>query len=144
LAAASPSRTPDLDWLPDRCGGLGCPGERGVEVLGLDDGEAAEVLLRLREGAVAGHHLAAGQAHDGGGVGFVQPAGEDPGAGRPHLLLEDVDLLPGLLHLLVGHRVAGLAVDAVDRQQVLGHGVLLVPGGHLPPLTSTTNGQRPD
>ena len=62
----------------------------------------------------------------------MQPAGEHPGAGRLQLLVEDLDLLPGLLHLLVGHRVADLAVDAVDRQQVLRHGVLLVLGGHLP------------
>src|SRR6266545_1052324 len=34
----------------------------------------------------------------------------------------DLDLLPGLLHLFVGHRVADLAFDAVDRQQVLRHG----------------------
>ena len=34
---------------------------------------------------------------------------------------EDLDLLPGLLHLLLGH-LGGLAVDAVDGQQVLGHG----------------------
>jgi hypothetical protein len=58
-------------------------------------------------------------AHDGGGVGFVQAGGEDPRAGRLQLLVEDLDLLPGLLHLFIGHRGAGLALDAVDGQQVL-------------------------
>src|SRR6266545_3284307 len=89
LAAASRSRTlsglcgaegTDLDRLPDGGGGLRRPGERGVEVLGLDDVEAAEVFLRLREGAVGGQYLAGGHAHHGGGVGFVQGAAADPGA----------------------------------------------------------------
>src|SRR6266536_5397898 len=118
-----PERT-DLDRLPDGGGGLRRPGERSIEVLGLDDVEAAEVFLRLREGAVGGQHLAAGHAHDRGSGGFVQGAAEDPGARRPQLLVEGLDLLPGLLHLFVGHRVADLAFDAVDRQQVLRHGGL--------------------
>jgi hypothetical protein len=59
-----------------------------VEVLGLDDVEAAQVFLRLSEGAVGGQHLAVGDANDGGGVRPVQGAAEDPGAGRPHLLVE--------------------------------------------------------
>src|SRR6266540_2915495 len=134
----------DLDRLRDCCGGLRCPGERGVEVLGLDDVEAAEVFLRLREGAVGGQYLAVGHAHDGGRIGLVQGAAEDPGARRLHLLVEGLDLFPGLLHLLVGHRGADLALDAVNRQQVLRHGGLLVMGGRFPPLTPTTNGSRPD
>src|SRR6266702_3993593 len=116
-----PERT-DLDRVPDGRGRLRRPGERSIEVLGLDDVEAAEVFLGLREGSVGGQHLTAGHSHDGGGVGFVQGAGEDPSAGRPHLLVEDLDLLPGLLHLFVGHRLADLALDAVDGQQVLRHG----------------------
>src|SRR5438093_5736343 len=112
----------DLDPLHDDGGGLRRPSECSVEVLGLDDVEAAEMFLRLREGAVGGQYLALRYAHDGGGVGFVQSAAEDPGAGRLQLLVEDLDLLPGLLHLFVGHRVADLALDAVDGQQVLRHG----------------------
>lgn len=49
---------------------------------GLDDVEAAEMLLGLHERAVRGQHRAVGHAHDGGGVGLVQAAGEDPGAAR--------------------------------------------------------------
>src|SRR2546428_4782584 len=35
------SERADLDRLRDCCGGLRCPGERGVEVLGVDDVKAA-------------------------------------------------------------------------------------------------------
>ena len=80
------------------------------------------MFFRLREGAVGCQHLSTGRAHDGGGVGFSQPAGEDQGVNRLHLLFENLDLLPGLLHLLVAHRFADLAVNAVDGQQVLRHG----------------------
>src|SRR5438445_6544913 len=116
------SERADLDRLRDCCGGLRRPGERGVEVIGLDDVEAAEVFLRLREGAVGGQHLAVGQAHDRGGVGFVQAAGEDPGASRLDLLLEHADPLHELPHLLLAHWLAGLALDGVHGQQVLRHG----------------------
>src|SRR6266571_8526232 len=133
----------DLDRLPDRGGGLRRPGERSVEIGGLDDVEAAEVFLRLREGAVGGQYLAAGHAHDGGGVGFGQAAGEDPGAGRLHLLVEDLDLLPGPLHLFVGHRVADLALDAVDGQQVLRHGGPPRDGRALPASHPNYEGASP-
>src|SRR6266508_4293587 len=131
FGASSPSRTQsglpvreraDLDRRLDDLGDLRRPGERGIEVLGLDDVEAAEVLLRLGEGAIGSQHVAVGRAHDGGRLGLVKAAGEDPGAGRLHLLLDEQDLLVGLLHLLIGHGVAGLALDAVDGQQVPGHG----------------------
>src|SRR6266568_3892115 len=48
------SERADLDRLRDGGGGLRRPGERGVEVLGLDDVEAAQVFLRLRKRAVGG------------------------------------------------------------------------------------------
>src|SRR5713226_4824154 len=115
------SERPDLDRLRDCCGGLRRPGERCVEVVGLDDVKAAKVFLRLREWAVGGQHLAVGHAHDRCGVGFVQGAAEKPSACRLHLLLEDADPLHELPHLLLGHRVAALTLDAVDGQQVLRH-----------------------
>src|ERR671937_579731 len=144
LAAASPSPTPsglearerpDLDRHLDGLGDPRRPGECGIEVLGLDDVEAAEMLLGLHEGAVGGHHLAAGDAHDGSSVGLVQATGEHPGPRRLQLLLEAAELLVGLGHLLVGHGLADLALDAVDRQQVVRHGVLLLVGGPFPPRT---------
>src|SRR5918993_3752450 len=129
----------DLDRHLDGFGDPGGPGERGVQVLGLDDVEAAEVFLGLHEGAVGGDNLAACHPHDGGGVGVVQAAGDNPGASRLQLLLEDAELLVGLGHLLIGHGLADLALDAVDRQQVVRHGVLPLIDGPFPPRTPTTN-----
>src|SRR6266508_5581838 len=153
LGAASGSRTlsgvgviperTDLDRLPGGGGRLRRPGERSVEILRLDGVEAAEMLLRLRERAVGRQHLAIRHPHNSGGVGPVQGAGEDPRAGRLQLLVEGADLRPRLLHLLVGHRLAGLALDCVHGQQVLRHWLPPGTGGHFPPLNSTTNGPRP-
>src|SRR5438067_7089412 len=113
----------DLDRRLHAIGGLRRPRECGVEILGLDDVEAAEVLLRLREGPVGGQYLAAvGHAHDGGRVGLVQTAAEDPGAGRLHLLLQGPHARHDLLHLHIGHRLASLALDGVGGQQVMRHG----------------------
>src|SRR6266705_1385015 len=112
----------NLDRSPDDGTRLGRPDERCVEILSGDDVEAAEVFPRLRERPVGREHLAAGHAHDGGGAGFVQPATKDPRARRLHLRLQGHDLLVGLPHLLVVHRLGGLAIDAVDGQQVLRHG----------------------
>src|SRR5712691_5106361 len=138
------SERADLDWLRDCCGGLRRPGERGVEVFGLDDVEAAQVFLRLREGTVGGQHLAVGHACDRGGVWIVQGAPEVPGACRLHLLLEDADPFHELPHLLLGHRVAGLALNAVDGQQVVRHGGPPRAGRAHPASYPTTNGPRPD
>src|SRR5712692_7312922 len=69
----------DLDRVPDGRGSLRRPSESSIEVLGLDDVEAAEVFLGLREGSVGGQYLAVRHADDGGGVGPVQGAAEDPG-----------------------------------------------------------------
>src|SRR5205823_1085438 len=104
------------------CGaGLRRPGEGGVEVVGLDDVEAAQMFLRLGEGAVGGQYVTVGHAYDRCGLGFVQGAAKEPGAVRLHLLLQKADPPHELLHLLLGHRVTGLALDAVDGQQVLRH-----------------------
>src|SRR5215216_2915462 len=149
LMAALPSPTPsglearertDLDRHLDGPGDLRRPTKRGIQVLGLDDVEATQVLLGLHEGAVGGHHLAARHTHDGGGGGFVQAAGDDPGTGRLQLLLEDGELLVGPGHLLVGHGLADLALDAVDRQQVVRHGDPPGGGRALPALTQLRTG----
>src|SRR5215218_8426485 len=80
LVAASPSPTlsglearerPHLDRHLDGTGDPRRPTERGIQVLGLDDVEATEVLLGLHEGAVGGQHLAVGHPHHGGGGGVV-------------------------------------------------------------------------
>jgi hypothetical protein len=110
----------------------------------LDDVEASQVFLGLGEGAVGCHEIAVSHAYDRGGFRFEQPAGEDQGATGLHLLLEDEDLLPGPLHLLLGHLGASFAVDAVGGKHVLGHGGLSFgSGGLVPPLTLTTSVKRP-
>src|SRR5947207_5384277 len=115
------SERADLDRLRDCGAGLRRPGEGGVEVVGLDDVEAAQMFLRLGEGAVGGQYVTVGHAYDRCGLGFVQGAAKEPGAVRLHLLLQKADPPHELLHLLLGHRVTGLALDAVDGQQVLRH-----------------------
>ena len=57
---------------------LGGEPERHVEVGGLDDPEAGEVLLRLQVGPVGEHRLPAPAVDDGGRVGRPEAAGEDP------------------------------------------------------------------
>ena len=67
--------------------------ERGVEVGGLDDPEAAEVLLRLGERAVGDDGLAVLRVHDGCDLGRFEAAAEHPLAGGLDLGVERVDLL---------------------------------------------------
>ena len=131
----------DLDRAADRRGGLRRPDERGVEILGLDDVEAAQVFLRLREGPVGGQHLAVGHR--------VRPwrcrARAERCRRRPRRPPTSspprgCGSAPGLLHLLFGHR--GAALDAVGRQQVLGHRTSSSRAG-LPAAHPTTNGPRP-
>ena len=81
--------------------------ERGVEVGGLDDPEAAELLLRLGERAV-GHDASSPSVActTVAMLGVVEAAAEHPRAGCLELGVERVDLLERLLHL-VGRRAAG-------------------------------------
>ncbi len=60
--------------------------ERGVEVRGLDDPEAAEVLLRLGERPVGDDRLRAGAVDHGAVLDRLQAAGEDPAARGLQLL----------------------------------------------------------
>ena len=74
--------------------------QRGVQVGGLDDPEAAELLLGLGERTVGGDDLAALAADHRGGGRRVQAAGEHPGAGRLQLGVEGVHRLVRPLDLL--------------------------------------------
>src|SRR5690606_17227653 len=66
-----------LDRAAARCRGLGSAGQCRVEVGQLEDPEAADALLGLRERAVGRDGGALGRVHDGGGRGLLQATGED-------------------------------------------------------------------
>lgn len=83
-----PERT-NLDRMGDGFSGLRGPRERSVEVLSLDDVEAAEMLLRLSEGAIGGQDITAGHTYDRGGVGAMKGAAEDVRSGRPSSPLQE-------------------------------------------------------
>src|SRR5215470_18098264 len=87
-------------------------GERLVEVLHVHDAEAAELLLRLREGAVRSLHAALHQPHGGRGAarlervaGLVDPA-------RPQLVAVSEGLFVGVDALLRAQRAPALLVTA--------------------------------
>src|SRR5207245_2363265 len=111
----------DLDRSADRGAGIRRPYERCVEIMCLDDVEAPQVFLGLGERAVGGHDIAVCHADDRSSVGIIQFAGEDQGASRLHLLLENQDLLPPLLHLFFGHLGEGCTLDATGGEHVLVH-----------------------
>src|SRR5262245_33205924 len=71
----------DLDRSLTRGGGLAGPFERGVEVGGFDDPEAAHLLLGLGVGAVGHRHVAVSGTDDRCRRRRAQPAAEHPSAG---------------------------------------------------------------
>src|SRR6266700_7723466 len=85
---------------------LGGELERHVEVGGLHDPEAGEILLRLQEGPVGEHSLLASVVDDGGRAGRREAAGEDPVALGYETVVEHVDR-----SLLVRGGQAGLVKD---------------------------------
>src|SRR4051812_32951959 len=95
------------------------PAERFVEVGGLDDREAADVLLALGERAVGGQDLAVLRAQRRGGARLVQAAREDPDALVAHLLVDGGDVLDDLLELIA--RGGGALGGLDDGEQVLLH-----------------------
>src|SRR5438270_10076803 len=110
LAAVFIPQRPHLDWGSDDLGDLRRPRDRRIEVLGFDDVEAAQVLLRLHEGSVGSQYLAVRNADHCCRVGFMQPTAEHPRARGLHLALEVPDLRDDLSHGLFGHGFVALAV----------------------------------
>src|SRR6476660_8243197 len=86
-----------LDRTHASDGALGRPLERGVEVGCLDDPEAAELLLGLRERTVRSHRFATGGANHCRDLGRVETAAEDPRAGLLEICVDLVHLLERLL-----------------------------------------------
>ncbi len=109
------------------------PVQRGVEVGCLDDGEPAEVLLAFGVGPVGHQQVAVLDPYDGRGARVVQSAGEHPGAGGLHLLVERVEVAHDRLKQL---GFEGGPVGLVDAEQVLGHGGLLLGAGTVPASSS--------
>src|SRR6266704_2814049 len=70
---------------------LGGELERHVEVWGLHDPEAGQILLRLQEGPVGEHRLLASVVDDGGRAGRREATGEDPVTLRLEPVVERVD-----------------------------------------------------
>src|SRR5882757_10781714 len=85
---------PHLDLPVADLRSLGGELERHVQVGGLDDPEAGEMLLRLHERPVGEHRLLASVIDDRGRTGVCQPAGEDPVALRDQPVVEDADGRP--------------------------------------------------
>src|SRR5664279_1227287 len=79
---------------------LGRPRQRAIEVGGLDDPEATELLLGLRERPVGDDYLTVTEPYDGRGAYRVQPSGKHPRSGRTQLRVEGLDVPVGLLHHL--------------------------------------------
>src|SRR5947209_13409742 len=121
---------PDLDGGLAGNGRLLGPGQGRVQILGLDDPEAADLLTGLRERTVGGQDVAVLLAHDGGRRRLVQPTGEDPGPFLLHRLVEGIHVPERLLHRLLRRRL--LPLHHVHREQVLLHRGLLGSTGTLP------------
>ena len=133
---------PHLDRAPAGDRRLGGPGQRGVEIGRLDDPEAAELLLRLGERAVGRHDLAALRLDDGRRVRRVQPAAEDPGALRPDLLVDGIDVGVDPLDLI--GRGLRLRLRPCARKACTGSSDSPLCAGTAPyrPLAPSTNDDR--
>src|SRR5262249_35034755 len=108
---------PHLDRPAEpRSGKTGCEVEGLVEVVRLDEEEAAEDLLRVGERAIGGERLPVLDADGGRALRRVQlPVGGDAG-----LFREREELAPNRLLLLVGQppELLGGTVSCVDQQCV--------------------------
>jgi hypothetical protein len=99
-------------------GDLRRPPDCLVEGVRLDQVVAAELLLRLANGAVGGQHLVVLDADGGRGLGRLECVARDHGAAVPKLLREGAVGLEDLAPLLLG-AVVPRALVAVDEQHVL-------------------------
>src|SRR5215207_687878 len=134
---------PDLDRPAADVGDPGGDLDRLVQVLGLDDVEAAELLLGLGERPVGAEGRAVAHPHGGGRRGRLQrlaglvDAAVDDVLGEGHVLLE---LGLGLLLALAGP----VLLAGVDQQRVA-HAPSLGSGRRgSPPSMQPTSGQAPN
>src|SRR5215470_2768663 len=95
-------------------------GQSLVEVLHVHDAVAAELLLRLREGAVRSHHAALHQPHGGRGAARLERIAGLVDAARPQLIAVPDRLLVRLDALLRAEGAPAFLVPA--EQQHVTHG----------------------
>src|SRR5713101_3604367 len=132
---------PDFDRLVDALHDLAGPSQRRVKVVGVDDVEPADVLLRLNERPVGHDQVAIALADDGSRVRAMESATEDERSTRLHLSFEGSYPLHEFLHLLGRPRLlVGLPLCGVNGQKVLTHDCLLGLVRAIPALTPSTNG----
>src|ERR1022692_5328316 len=117
---------------------LGGELERHVEVGGLDNPEAGEILLRLQEGPVGEHRLPTSVVDDGGRAGRREATGEDPVTLRPEPVVERVDV-----RHLVRSGEAGRVVDHGNQVLHLGSSPAVRGAPRGRPLTPATNTSAP-
>jgi len=120
-AASAPgfvAKRPDLDRERRGARHPARPAERGVEIVGLDHDEAADVLLAFGKGTIRREHVAVFHADDGCGAGRVQPAREHPYARALHLLPHGADLAHDGLEDLRWRR---LAIGLIHAEEILRH-----------------------
>src|SRR5438309_2051658 len=89
-----------------------------VDVLGLDEEEPAQLLLRLRERAVGGGQLAPPDPHRRRRLDRREGLGHDELAAPPESLIVRQALVGAGLRLALGHRLH-LLLDQVDQAHVL-------------------------
>src|SRR6266480_945283 len=132
---------PDFDRLVDALHDLAGPSQRRVKVVGVDDVEPADVLLRLNERPVGDGQVAIALADNGSRVRAMESAPEDERSTRLHLSFEGSYPLHEFLHLLGRLRLlVGLPLCGVNGQKVLTHDCLLGLVRAIPALTPSTNG----
>src|ERR1700722_19642935 len=109
---------PDLDRTEARARNLCGDGQGCVEILGLDQIVAAELLAGFRERAIGGQRLAVTDAHGGRGGGRLQPVAGLEIAALDDALREGTIFLQHLLRC-GGVDFAVLDFVLVDHQQIL-------------------------
>src|SRR5262245_61677231 len=129
---SSSSDGPDLDRQPEDAGQPASPVQCGVEVLGLDHGEPADVFLTLDVRAVGHQHRAAVALLEyGRGAGRVQARVEHPGSGGSEVVVPAGQIAHDRVQYVRSRR---RPVRLIDGQHVARHEAsFLSPSVRTPP-----------
>ena len=126
-----------VDRIPDLAG----PGQRGIEVVRIDDAEPGNMLLRLDERPIRHDQIAIIHTEDGRRRRVMQCATEDERAARLHLRHDGNNPLHERLHLL--RRPWRSGISSSTAKWTTGTEALLLlqlGAGSSPALTLFTNG----